>query len=210
MAERPRSGPRRGRETGSDLGVDVGTTESVETDVAVGESRGAESSVTETSTTDSGSYPHCGRCCSPSARSAAAWCSAGWYRSSRSLLVGILLGGFVYGLLASERRYAELGLAGGLMAVRRLFCLSSPSSPRIERDQTVRYRRRCRSRARACRALLRPRPSQRTHQRPVALSTAGSGQCRQPPFRLTALYSMVLPSDAGYRSPGQTMSMFSR
>jgi hypothetical protein len=28
-------------------------------------------------------------------------------------LVGILLGGFVYGLLAGERRYLELGLAGG-------------------------------------------------------------------------------------------------
>ncbi len=57
MAERTEERTRDAdAKSGSDLGVDVGTTESVETDVAVGESRGAESSVTETSTTDSGSY----------------------------------------------------------------------------------------------------------------------------------------------------------
>jgi hypothetical protein len=111
MAERTEERTRDAdAQSGSDLGVDVGVTESAETDAAVGESRTAES------TTDAG----------------------GSYFSLRALLfafgavgggmvlggliplvpftelVGILLGGFVYGLLASERRYLELGLAGGL------------------------------------------------------------------------------------------------
>ncbi|GGK70179.1 hypothetical protein [Haloarcula sebkhae] len=116
MAERTEERTRDANaNSGSDLGVDVGTTESVETDVAVGESGGAEPSVTETSTKDSGSYF--------SLRALLfAFGAVGGGMVLGGLiplvpfteLVGILLGGFVYGLLASERRYVELGLAGGV------------------------------------------------------------------------------------------------
>jgi hypothetical protein len=116
MAERTEERTRdTDAKSGSDLGVDVGTTASVETDVAVGESSDAETSVTETSTTDSGSYF--------SLRALLfAFGAVGGGMVLGGLiplvpfteLVGILLGGFVYGLLASERRYAELGLAGAV------------------------------------------------------------------------------------------------
>jgi hypothetical protein len=115
MAERTEERTRDAdAQSGDDLGVDVGVTESADTDAAVG------GSVTEGTT--------------------AADSTTGSYFSLRALLlafvavgggmvlggliplvpftelVGVLLGGFVYGLLASERRYLELGLAGGLSA----------------------------------------------------------------------------------------------
>ncbi|WP_225307808.1 MULTISPECIES: hypothetical protein [unclassified Haloarcula] len=57
MAERTEERTRDAdTQSDGDLGVDVGTTASVETDGTVGESRGAESSAAEASTTESGSY----------------------------------------------------------------------------------------------------------------------------------------------------------
>ncbi|MGB9954302.1 hypothetical protein ACOZ4F_18090 [Haloarcula marismortui] len=116
MAERTEERTRDAdAQSDGDLGVDVGTTDSVETDVAVGESRDTTSSITETSTTDSGSYF--------SLRALLfAFGAVGGGMVLGGLiplvpfteLLGIVLGGFVYGLLASERRYAELGLAGGV------------------------------------------------------------------------------------------------
>ncbi|WP_367175924.1 hypothetical protein [Haloarcula rubripromontorii] len=116
MAERTEERTRDAdAQSDGDLGVDVGMTESVETDVAVGEARDTASSVTEPSTTDSGSYF--------SLRALLfAFGAVGGGMVLGGLiplvpfteLLGIVLGGFVYGLLASERRYAELGLAGGV------------------------------------------------------------------------------------------------
>ncbi|MEF8828485.1 MAG: hypothetical protein V5A49_05590 [Haloarcula sp.] len=111
MAERTEERTRDAdAQSGSDLGVDVGVTESAETDVAVGESRTAEST-----TDDGGSYF--------SLRALLfAFGAVGGGMVLGGLiplvpfteLLGVLLGGFVYGLLASERRYLEVGLAGGV------------------------------------------------------------------------------------------------
>ncbi|EMA00998.1 hypothetical protein SAMN05443574_101426 [Haloarcula vallismortis] len=116
MAERTEERTRDAdTQSDGDLGVDVGTTESVESDVAVGESHDVGSSAAEASTTESGSYF--------SLRALLfAFGAVGGGMVLGGLiplvpfteLVGILLGGFVYGLLASERRYVELGLAGGV------------------------------------------------------------------------------------------------
>lgn len=114
MAERTEERTRdTDAQSGSDLGIDVGETESAETDVAVGESHTTESTVGDSDT--GGSYF--------SLRALLfAFGAVGGGMVLGGLiplvpfteLLGVLLGGFVYGLLASERRYLELGLAGGI------------------------------------------------------------------------------------------------
>lgn len=114
MAERTEERTRdTDAQSGSDLGIDVGETESAETDVAVGESHTTESTAADSDT--GGSYF--------SLRALLfAFGAVGGGMVLGGLiplvpfteLLGVLLGGFVYGLLASERRYLELGLAGGI------------------------------------------------------------------------------------------------
>jgi hypothetical protein len=114
MAERTEERTRDAdAQSGSDLGIDIGETESVETDVAAGESVTDASAATDDATT--GSYF--------SLRALLfAFGAVGGGMVLGGLiplvpfteLLGVLLGGFVYGLLASERRYLETGLAGGI------------------------------------------------------------------------------------------------
>jgi len=116
MAERTEERTRDAdTQSGSDLGVDVGVTESAETDVAVGESRGAESSVTDSTTKDSGSYFSLRALLFAFGAVVGGMVLGGLIPIIPATeLLGTLLGGFVYGLLASERRYLETGLAGGI------------------------------------------------------------------------------------------------
>ncbi|MFB6222224.1 MAG: hypothetical protein ABEH86_00950 [Haloarcula sp.] len=102
-------------QSSSDLGIDIGETESTDTERTVGESITDESPATASTTTDSGSYF--------SLRALLfAFGAVGGGMVLGGLiplvpfteLLGVLLGGFVYGLLASERRYLEMGLAGGI------------------------------------------------------------------------------------------------
>lgn len=125
MAERTEERTRDAdAQSGSDLGVDIGESESA-TDVAVGESPTAESTVADTTTDEGGSY------FSFRALLLAFGAVGGGMVLGGLIplvpfteLLGVLLGGVAYGLLAGERRYLELGLAGaisgGAMAVLSL------------------------------------------------------------------------------------------
>jgi len=116
MAERTEERTRdTDAQSGSDLGIDIGETESAETDVAVGESHTTEPPVADSDTKEGGSYF--------SLRALLfAFGAVGGGMVLGGLiplvpfteLLGVLLGGFVYGLLASERRYLEIGIAGGI------------------------------------------------------------------------------------------------
>ncbi|MDS0222080.1 hypothetical protein NDI54_12045 [Haloarcula sp. S1AR25-5A] len=116
MAERTEERTRDAdAQSGSDLGIDIGESESAQTDAAVGESVTDGSTVTDDSTKERGSYF--------SLRALLfAFGAVGGGMVLGGLiplvpfteLLGVLLGGFVYGLLASERRYLEIGLAGGI------------------------------------------------------------------------------------------------
>lgn len=113
MAERTEERTRDvDAQSGSDLGIDIGETESTDTERTVGESITDEPAATES---DGGSYF--------SLRALLfAFGAVGGGMVLGGLiplvpfteLLGVLLGGFVYGLLASERRYLEMGLAGGI------------------------------------------------------------------------------------------------
>jgi hypothetical protein len=114
MAERTEERTRDAdAQSASDLGLDIGEAESAETEAAVGESHTTESTVADSDT--GGSYF--------SLRALLfAFGAVGGGMVLGGLiplvpfteLLGVLLGGFVYGLLASERRYLEVGLAGGI------------------------------------------------------------------------------------------------
>jgi VIT1/CCC1 family predicted Fe2+/Mn2+ transporter len=125
MAERTEERTREAETSGSDLGLDIGESESTETEVAVGETQTTESAVTDADTKEGGSYF--------SLRALLfAFGAVGGGMVLGGLiplvpfteLLGVLLGGFVYGLLVSERRYLEMGIAGavsgGVMAVLSL------------------------------------------------------------------------------------------
>ena len=110
MAERTEERTRDADASGSDLGVDVDATE---TAGAVEKSPAAEAATDDTA--EGGSYF--------SLRAllvALAAVGSGMVLGGLIPLVpfteflGVLLGGFGYGLLASQRRYLEVGLAGGL------------------------------------------------------------------------------------------------
>jgi len=111
MAERTEERTRDADASGNDLGVDVGATESTDGDVAVGKSRTAEASTTD----DGGSYFSLRALLFAFGAVGGGMVLGGLIPLVPATeLVGVLLGGFVYGLLASERRYLEVGLAGGV------------------------------------------------------------------------------------------------
>ncbi|WP_336329874.1 hypothetical protein [Haloarcula sp. CGMCC 1.2071] len=114
MAERTEERTRDAdAQSGSDLGVDVGTTESAETDVAVGESITDDPTATADSTT--GSYFSLRALLFAFGAVGGGMVLGGLIPIIPATeLLGILLGGFVYGLLASQRRYLEMGIASGI------------------------------------------------------------------------------------------------
>jgi len=115
MAERTEERTRDVDASGSDLGLDIGESESTETEVAVGESHTTESAVEDSDTKEDGSY------FSLRALLFAFGAVGGGVVLGGLIplvpfteLLGVLLGGFVYGLLASERRYLEMGIGGAV------------------------------------------------------------------------------------------------